>query len=71
MTREELKKQFETNGISFAEWARQNGFKPNDVHRVVSGFSKAKRGLGHKIAVKLGLKQPDSGTQNTNQDNFK
>lgn len=71
MTREDLKTKFEASGVSFAEWARQNGFKPNDVHRVVNGLSKAKRGLGHKIAVALGLKPADGSTQNVNHDNSK
>ena len=57
MTPEQLKVQFENQGKSFAEWARQNGYTPQEVYRVINGFTKAKRGKAHDIAVKLGLKK--------------
>lgn len=52
----EIKCRFEREGKSIADWARENGFYPNEVHRVLNGFSKAKRGRGHAIAVALGIK---------------
>lgn len=55
-TAEQLKAQFEAEGKTFTDWARENGYSPSAVCRVINGFSKAKRGLGHEIAVKLGLK---------------
>lgn len=58
MTSDELKKKFELEGKTFADWARQNGHPPVSVYRVINGFSKAKRGKAHTIAVQLGLK-PD------------
>jgi len=56
VTPEQLKADFEARGESFANWARENGYLPNKVYRVVNGLDKAKRGRAHEIAVKLGLK---------------
>lgn len=53
---EQLKQQYKREGKSFAQWARDNGYSYHDVIRVLNGFSKAQRGRGHEIAVKLGLK---------------
>ena len=53
---EELKKQFKQNGITFSAWARDHGYRPQEVIRVVNGFSKANYGKGFEIAKKLGLK---------------
>lgn len=55
-TPNELRKQFESEGKTFAEWAGSNGFEPQDVYKVLNGQVKCKRGKGHKIAVLLGLK---------------
>lgn len=56
MTPEQLKKKFEREGRSFADWARAHNYSVVAVYRVLNGFTKAKRGQGHEIAVKLGLK---------------
>lgn len=56
MTAEQLKKKFESEGKTFADWARQNSYDVTSVYRVINGFTKAKRGKSHDIAVKLGLK---------------
>ncbi|MDP8080224.1 DNA-binding protein [Phocoenobacter skyensis] len=55
-TPEQVKKEFEAKGKSFAEWAKENGYDRFYVYRVLNGSIKAKRGIGHEIAVKLGLK---------------
>ena len=57
MTPEALKQKFELEGKTFAGWARENGYTPNEVTRVVNGFAKGRRGKSHEIAVKLGLKK--------------
>lgn len=57
MTPEQLKDKFERKGMTFAAWARENGYHPQEVYRVVNGFTKGKRGKAHDIAVKLGLKK--------------
>ncbi len=55
-TPEQVKSEFEARGESFADWAREHGYDRLYVYRVLNGTIKAKRGIGHKIAVKLGLK---------------
>ncbi|MDK4680421.1 DNA-binding protein [Kingella negevensis] len=56
LTPEQVKKNFKQKGITFSGWAREHGYRPQEVIRVLNGFSKASRGQGHEIAVKLGLK---------------
>lgn len=53
---EKLKRKFESEGRTFAEWARENGFPAVEVYKVLNGAIKGRRGRGHQIAVKLGLK---------------
>ena len=53
---EQVKKKFKLRGVTFASWARDNGYRPQDVIRVVNGFSKGNYGKAHEIAVKLGMK---------------
>ena len=55
-TPEQVKSEFEARGESFADWAREHGYDRLYVYRVLNGTIKAKRGIGHEIAVKLVLK---------------
>lgn len=55
-TPEELKALFAKSGMTFTQWAKENGYTPNKVYRVINGQSKAKYGTDHEIAVKLCLK---------------
>jgi gp16 family phage-associated protein len=57
----QIKKDFEAEGISVAQWAREHGYKAHLVYNVVNGLSKYKRGESHRIAVALGIKQDPSG----------
>lgn len=56
LTPTEVKDEFDRQGLSIAEWARDNGFPAPLVYRVLSGAI-PKRGKSHEIAVCLGLKQ--------------
>jgi gp16 family phage-associated protein len=56
LTPDQLKANFERDGKTFADWAREHGYTVNEVYRVTNGFAKAKRGKAHEIAVALGLK---------------
>jgi gp16 family phage-associated protein len=58
MTPEELKADFRRRGETVADWATKNGYSTVYVYRVINGQIKARFGVGHEIAVKLGLK-PD------------
>lgn len=57
LTPDELKERFRQNGITFADWAEENGYTRQEVYRVVNGLVKARYGKAHEIAVKLGLKE--------------
>lgn len=52
---------FFQRGESVAEWARRHEFPPALVYQVLSGRHRATRGIGHAIAMALGLKPQDSG----------
>ncbi|MEO6917627.1 MAG: DNA-binding protein [Collimonas sp.] len=58
MTPEQVKQSFRQRGITFSQWARENGYTQQAVYRVLNGFDKAHYGKAHDIAVKLGLKKP-------------
>lgn len=53
---EQIKREFEEKGLSFTQWAEENGYAREYVSRVLNGSICATRGKGHEIAVKLGLK---------------
>lgn len=55
-TPEQVKAEFHRNGWTFSSWARQHGYREQEVYRVLNGFTKGKYGKAHEIAVKLGLK---------------
>lgn len=56
-TTDNFKTWLEENGLSIADWARTNGFNVRTVYAVLNGELKAKRGIGHKIAVAAGIKK--------------
>jgi gp16 family phage-associated protein len=47
---------FERDGISVVEWAERNHIPLHVAREVIVGRSKAKRGMAHRCAVLLGLK---------------
>lgn len=56
ITSEQLKAKFRMEGKTFKDFATENGYPYSEVVRVVNGINKARRGRGHEIAMKLGLK---------------
>jgi gp16 family phage-associated protein len=56
MTPEQVKARFRQEGRTFTDWAKDHGYTPNEVYRVLNGQHKANYGKAHQIAVKLGLK---------------
>lgn len=52
----EVRATFAENGISIAEWAREEGFSTALVYQVIEGKRRCLRGQSHQIAVALGLK---------------
>lgn len=53
----EVKELFAYHGVSVAQWARENGFSAQMVHKVINGQSAMSLGQSHKIAVLLGMKK--------------
>ena len=53
----EVKNDFIRRGVSVATWARDNGYNVFTVYRVLDGTLKCRRGISHKIAIELGLKE--------------
>lgn len=54
----DAKARLVSNGITYAEWADQQGFSRRMVYEVLSGRRKCRAGQSHRIAVALGLKTP-------------
>lgn len=62
-TPDEVRRDFETRGMSVATWARRHGYSPFGVYDVLLGRTKGLRGESHNIAVALGIK---AGSINNN-----
>lgn len=56
MTADQIKARFRSEGRTFSAWAREHGYTPHKVIRVLNGFDKGHYGQAHEIAVALGLK---------------
>lgn len=55
----QVKSEFRAKGVSFSDWARKNNFSVELVYRVLKMNRIPLRGESHKIAVKLGIKEPE------------
>ncbi|GJJ80779.1 DNA-binding protein [Pasteurella canis] len=55
-TPDQIRMEFYKQGKTFTGWAKENGYNPIVVSRVLNGASKAQRGKALEIAIKLGLK---------------
>ncbi len=53
---EQTKQWFFANGISVTDWAKQNGFRPQQVYALLNGKTRGVRGSSHRVAVALGVK---------------
>lgn len=62
-TPEQVRQRFRQQGIPLSQWARENGYPPIAVYRVMGGIDKGNYGRSHEIAVKLGIKPNPSKTQ--------
>jgi gp16 family phage-associated protein len=56
-TGDEVKHDLHINGSSLKKWAEEHDYPYRTVSDVVRGINKGTFGLGHEIAVKLGLKR--------------
>lgn len=55
-THKEARAWLDFQGISIAQWARENHFADSLVREVLAGRKKCKRGMSHNIAIALGMK---------------
>ncbi|MDO8890221.1 MAG: hypothetical protein Q7V00_00065 [Sulfurimicrobium sp.] len=55
-TLQEVRDEFLRKGMSMSSWANKHGFEVATVSQVMTGRNAATRGVGHKIAVLLGIK---------------
>ncbi|WP_370445207.1 DNA-binding protein [Chromobacterium sp. Panama] len=56
---EDVRSQFEQEGVTVTEWAHAHGFRREDVYAVLNGRTKGRHGASHRIAIALGLKQAE------------
>jgi gp16 family phage-associated protein len=57
MNGEEVKRKLRARGITLTAWAKENNFPYPIVSGVIRGVIKGNFGVGHEVAVKLGLKE--------------
>lgn len=55
-TLEQIKAEYLAKGITIASVSRQQGWKPQEVYKVLNGQVKGRYGKAHEIAVFFGLK---------------
>lgn len=60
LTPSEVKTQLHSKGETVKSWAKKNGYPYATVSHVLRGVNRANYGLGHSIAVALGLKWSDA-----------
>lgn len=63
LTRDQVRERRRQEGKPLSQWARENGFPPIAVYRVMAGIDKGNYGRSHDIAVALGLKPDPTKTQ--------
>lgn len=55
-TPQEVLADFDRHGMTISGWARAHNLPRQIVHDVLHGRAKGRRGMAHKAAVLLGLK---------------
>lgn len=56
-TLQQVKAEYRAKGTPIARIARENGWTPQEVYKVLNGQAKGHYGKAHDIAVFFGLKQ--------------
>lgn len=63
-TREQFKNELIAQGKTVKDWAEKRGFTAQQVTGVLTGGNKCNRGIGHKIAIAMGIKaDPDQSQE--------
>ncbi|MCA1199160.1 hypothetical protein K9B35_14375 [Sphingomonas sp. R647] len=60
--------RLDSEGKTFADWARENGFAVDTVQKVLSGTRPCTTGAQHEVAVALGIKDPPLPRKNLASD---
>ncbi len=55
-TAEQVKAEYRAKGVPISKVAKEQGWLPQDVYKVLNGQLKGNFGKGHDIAVFFGLK---------------
>lgn len=63
---QEVRTEFLHKGLTITKWATDHGFDAATVSQVLSGRNLATRGVGHKIAVMLGIKNGEIVDEGSN-----
>lgn len=63
-TPQDVKNEWRYSGRTLTDWADQHGFHKATVSQVLNGKNTASRGVGHRIAVLLGIKDGSIDTCN-------
>ncbi len=54
-TTEQVKREYRSKGVTFVSIAKEQGWRPQDIYKVLNGQIKGYRGKSHDIAVYFGL----------------
>lgn len=65
LTAAQVKQNLKNKGMTLKQWALINDLPYDSVSKVLNGVRKANYGLGHQIAVKLGLKIEENLSEHT------
>lgn len=57
LSADEVKTRLKERGLTLKQWAEQRGYPYDTVSCVVRGINRATYGMGHRIAIELGLKR--------------
>lgn len=53
---DEVKTRLREQGTTLKDWAKRHGYPYHTVSNVVRGINRGSYGMGHRIAVALGMK---------------
>jgi gp16 family phage-associated protein len=63
LTASQARKKIQSTGKTIKQWALDNKYDPNRVYRILGGYEKCHYGIAFNIAVALGMRVRDDGSQ--------
>lgn len=70
-TPEQVKAEYRAKGIPLSRVAKEQGWYPQDVYKVLGGMARCNYGKPHEIAVFFGLKHGDVSNDHDDQNGDK